>query len=76
MKNVARIAWCLLWSMCTLLGVSVLAMIVINPKGALYYHGSFYNRGGPSGTFYVATTAVVMIFVGVIKLRRLLKRNR
>jgi hypothetical protein len=75
MKTVSRMAWCLLWFLQTLLGVSVLAIVVFDPKRAIFYHRSFYNGGGPSGAFYVSAMAVAMIFVGVVKLRRLFKRR-
>jgi len=75
MKTVSRLAWCVLWILWTLLGVAVLAFIVIEPEKAIFYHRTFYNGGGPSGTFYVSAFAVVMIFVGIVKLRRLFKRR-
>ena len=76
MKTVSRIFLCLLWLSCTLLGVGVIAADIFDPKWAIFYHRSFYNGAGPSGSVYVSAMAVVMIFVGVIKLRRLLKRGR
>jgi hypothetical protein len=75
MKTVTRIALCLLWFLWTLMGVAVLAIDVIDPKWAIFYHRSTRNGAGPSGIVYVSAMAVVMIFVGVVKLRRLFKRG-
>jgi hypothetical protein len=75
MKTASRLALCVLWILWTLLGVAVLAIEVAAPEHAIFYHRTFYNGGGPSGAFYVSAFAVVMIFVGIVKLRRLFKRR-
>lgn len=75
MKTAPRVVLCLLWVLWTLSGVAVLAIDVINPKWAISYHGSFYNGAGPSGVVYSSAAAVAVIFVGIIKLKRLFKRS-
>jgi|GEM_PF-3160153 len=76
MKTVSHIVFCLFWILWTLMGVAVLAIDVIDRKRVIFYHASFHNGAGPSGVVYSTAAAVVVIYVGIVKLKRWFKRSR
>lgn len=57
----------------SLLGASLLVLVLLDWKGLVYYRGTFYN-GQPLGGFYVLPFGLVMILFGVLLIRRLLKK--
>lgn len=76
MDTLRRLVQFVFWMLFMLSGLAVLTVIAMNPKWAVSYHGPFYNGAGSSGTFYVLAVSLAMIWVGIVKLRRLFKSKR